>query len=309
MILVPEHEQRVRLVLRNQLQRRLQHGHAGALRADEGASNVESLLRKELIEVVTGYAPRNVDEALADYRGIPVAQCRQLGRQLARAGPFDLPARHTKSLTAIGQHFQRVDVVGGPRTVALEGRLHRMHPAGVVADVSSDRAVAVRRRIRSEDETSTTCALVHLFIDRSGLSADETRSRVGLSDPRQMPGAVDHNGLVDRLTGEARARAARQERRAVLATDGVHGDDVFDRLRKHDADRNLPVVRSIVRVERPVLHVEANVAFDRALEVVLQAATVDRFPFSRSAHRSASAMIGSAGFAAPCVGNTDPSTT
>ena len=123
-----------------------------------------------------------------------------------------------------------------------------------------------------------------------------------------MPGAVDHDGLVDRLTGEARARAARQERRAVLATDGVHGDDVFDRLRKHDADRNLPVVRSIVRVERPVLHVEANVAFDRALEVVLQAATVDRFPFSKSAHRSASAMIGSAGFAAPCVGNTDPST-
>ena len=95
----------------------------------------------------------------------------------------------------------------------------------------------------------------------------------------------------------------------MLTTNLVGGDDVVDGLREDDTDRNLPVVRRVVRIERAVLHVEANVAFDRALEVVLQAATVDRFPFSRSAHRSASAMIGSAGFAAPCVGNTDPSTT
>ena len=52
------------------------------------------------------------------------------------------------------------------------------------------------------------------------------------------------------LAGEARAAAARQDRRAVRAADGDGRDHVVDVARDDDADRHLAIVRGVGRVER-----------------------------------------------------------
>src|SRR5689334_23305766 len=85
-----------------------------------------------------------------------------------------------------------------------------------------------------------------------------------------MSRAVDDDGLVARLPGEARAATARQHRHAVLATDRDGRHDRIDGARHDDADRRVPVVRRIGRVQRARPAVEAHLSVDvlaqRALE-------------------------------------------
>ncbi len=86
---------------------------------------------------------------------------------------------------------------------------------------------------------------------------------------------VDHDRVVDRLAGEARAAAARQDRGAVLVADAVGGDDVVERPRDHHADRRLAVVRGVGRVQRARRGVEPDLALQLAPEVRGERAPVD----------------------------------
>ena len=71
---VAEHQQRAGGGRVDEAHRRLQHGRQGALRADQGAGDVEALLGQQLVEVVAGDAARDVGVALADQLGVAVAQ-------------------------------------------------------------------------------------------------------------------------------------------------------------------------------------------------------------------------------------------
>jgi hypothetical protein len=97
----------------------------------------------------------------------------------------------------------------------------------------------------------------------AGLDAREPTLRVDLEHAVQVLREVDDDGDVDRLAGEARAAAARGDRR-LMVTAGLHRrDDVVDRPREDDADRHLAIVRAGRRVQPAVAVGEPNLALDR----------------------------------------------
>ena len=77
--------------------------------------------------------------------------------------------------------------LGSVQAVAFERGLHRVHAAGVIADVAADRAVTVGRRIGREDHSLRVGLRVHLLVDRAGLGRDEPAGAVWLADPGEVP--------------------------------------------------------------------------------------------------------------------------
>src|SRR5205823_13908243 len=86
----------------------------------------------------------------------------------------------------------------------------------------------------------------------------------------EILGEVDHDGDVAALPGEARTPAARKHGRTVLAAQGDGLDHLLDRLGEHDSDGNLPVVRTVGRVQRAVPAAEPHLALDLAAHVALE---------------------------------------
>ena len=76
------------------------------------------------------------------------------------------------------------------------------------------------------------------------------------------------------LAGERGAAAARQNREAVLARQRERAHHVAFVARDHDAQRDLPVIRSVGGVERERGVVEANLAVDGAAEFALSSHSV-----------------------------------
>ena len=100
---------------------------------------------------------------------------------------------------------------------------------------------------------------------------------------------VDQHRRVAALAGEARAPAAQDDRRPVLAADAVDLDELVHVARDDDADRRHPVVRGVGRVEGAAAGVEADLALDRRRSSAARPATTcDAPPVAcRSPHRGA----------------------
>ena len=243
-----------------QVHGRLEHGHARPLGAGERPRDVEALLRQEVVEVVARDAPRDPRVAPAHEVAVAVGQLLQLRRQ--RVGHACAVGADAQSLAAIGEHLELVHVVGAARPGSVELRHHRAHATGVRADHPAERAVLVCGRIGPERESVFLGALTEPVEHHARLHAREPALRVDVEDAVEVLGEVEHDRDVDRLAREARAAAARHDRRLVLAAGADRGDDVLRRTRKDDADRQLPVVRARARVERPVAGREADLAFD-----------------------------------------------
>jgi hypothetical protein len=124
--------------------------------------------------------------------------------------------------------------------------------------------------------------------DHAGLDARELAGGVDVERPVQVLREVDDDGDVRDLPGEARPAAAREDRRAMLAARGDRREDVVDRLRDHDADRDHPVVRPSGRIERAVARPEANLALELGLQLLAQAGAVD---VDRADRRRAEASV------------------
>ena len=267
-----EHEQGAVLRAVDQVHGRLEHGHAGSLRAGERGGDVEPLLGKEIVEVVAGDPARDVRVPLANQIGVPVGQISQArvdvrvaGRSLADGQPASV----------IQQHLELVDVLGQARAETGELRHDRTDAAGVVPDHPAERAVIVRRRIRPERQLMVALGrLPQVVEDQPGLHARELPFRVEVEDAVQVLREIEHDGDVAALAGEARAAPARKERRFVLPADADSLDDVVERARNDDADRQLAVVRAAGGVERPIARPESHLPLDGAAEVVLEAADV-----------------------------------
>ena len=105
-------------------------------------------------------------------------------------------------------------------------------------------------------------ALAQVVEDDARLHHRSTGRRIEGHDLVQVLGAVDDDGDVAALPGQAGAAAARQERRPKSPALFDGGDDVVDGARDDDADGNLAVVRAVGGVERPVTRVEADLAAD-----------------------------------------------
>jgi hypothetical protein len=93
-----------------------------------------------------------------------------------------------------------------------------------------------------------------------GLDARRPRGRVDLEDARQVAARVEDDRGVAGLAGQARARAAREDRHVVLGAHAQRGHDVVVVAREHDADGHVAVVRRIGGVHRAGAGVEADLA-------------------------------------------------
>src|SRR5581483_5648482 len=78
------------------------------------------------------------------------------------------------------------------------------------------------------------------------------------------------DGGVAALAGEARAPSTRKKRRLVTSASRNRLDDVLDRMRHDDANRDLPVVGSVGGVKRSAAGVEAHVAGYPRAQIALE---------------------------------------
>jgi hypothetical protein len=138
------------------------------------------------------------------------------------------------------------------------------------ADHAAERVVAVRRRVRRERQMMLLGGVAQRVEHAAGLDARALARRVELEDAVQILREIQHDGDVAALSAQARAATARQHRRAMLPARGDRRDDGIDRARDDDADRDLPVVGPVGRVERPAADVEAYFAVDGGEEVTLE---------------------------------------
>ena len=242
---------------------RFEHDRARAFAADKRSRDVESILRKQLVEVVAGDAPRDFREAGAHEVRVCVADLSEPRVDLgfAAGGAPDvvvsrLADAHARAV--VQKHVEPFDVVDGlPRH-------QRMHAAGVVADHSAERAMRVRRGIRAERELVLLGLGAEIVEHDAGLDARELANGIELDHTIHVLREVEDDGDVAALAGQARPAAARENRRTELARQGHGRDHVIGAFRNDDADRNLPVVRRIGRVERARAVVETNLSFDLA---------------------------------------------
>src|SRR6185437_4740736 len=91
--------------------------------------------------------------------------------------------------------------------------------------------------------------------------------RVKIDQLVQMLREIEDNRNVAALASQAGASPAREQRRAKTAALFHCHENVFHRLRDHNTDRYLAIVRPIRRVERATAVVEPDLAFNPALQL------------------------------------------
>jgi len=142
-----------------------------------------------------------------------------------------------------------------------------MHPARVVAEHAAERAVIVGRRIGTERQAVRLRGIAQGIEDDAGLDAGKPPHRIHVEDTVVILRHVDDDGLVAALAGEAGAAAARQHRRAMPPAH-LNGCDYIVRVTRDDhADRDLPIIGAVRRIQRAAAGIETHFAGNRAAKV------------------------------------------
>ena len=195
---------------------------AGAFGADEGAGDMEAILGQKKIQVVAGDAARNVRESAGGRDRRRWRRCSAVwSRFLPRRPPASRDALefcagrradfHADAV--VGEDFQSLDVV-----VGLAGH-DGMHAAGVVADHAAESAAVVSGGVGSEGEVVFFGGGAKTVEHDSGLYAGDAAGGIDFENPRHVFGEIENDGDVAALSGERRAAAAAEQRRAELAAE------------------------------------------------------------------------------------------
>ena len=228
-----------------------QDSDAGALRADQRASDMEAVLRQKVVEVVAGDATWDVRELLANERGVLVTEVAQLGVEFAFAPTLLNDALEFalgggadgEAGAVVEQDVELFDVFAG---FAAE---HGVRTAGVVADHAADRAVLVRGRVGGEGERVLLRGGAQVIVDDAGVDPGVLLFWVELFDGVEVLGKVEDDGRVGGLAGERGAGATAEEGHVVLAAGSNGGDHVVEGFGDDDAHGDLAVVREVGGVE------------------------------------------------------------
>ena len=248
---IAEHHQCPRPRAVDETDRRLEHGHARALAADERARDVEPLFRQQPRQVVARDATRDLRIFAPNRAGMLVDQRAQLRVNVAAAASVGHNARallvgrraDAQARAVVQQDVELLDVL-----VCLAGH-QRVNAARVVADHPAQRAVIVCGRIGRERQVITLGGVPQTIENNARLHARPPRVRIEGDDAVHVLRTVDDDRDVATLAGEAGAAAASDDRRAVTAADAHGRDDVIGVAREDDAQRHLAVIRSVRRVQ------------------------------------------------------------
>src|SRR4051812_5303692 len=260
---VAEDEQRARGWAVDQTHLRPQDRSHRSLGADDGARDVEALLRQQLVQVVAGDASRDVHVARPYLIGIPVTQIPQLLVDLTLPAAFlDYLIGFFLGVAADG-HAGSVmqDDVKLVYVVRGSPRHHGVDAAGVVADHAPEGSPAVGGGVRSEGEVVLGLGPVgEVVADHARLHPGVALVGVYLQDLTHILGGVDDYGDVGRLPGEARAAPARHDGCAVPIADLDGRHHVVFVAWDHHPEGRLAVVGGVVGVDGPRSRVEAHLA-------------------------------------------------
>jgi hypothetical protein len=152
---------------------RLEDGDARRFRPDERASDLEAVLREELVEVVARDPARDLRIPRADV--VCVRRCELPQPRGGRVRHARAARPDAQPLTAVREHLELDDVVRHPRPRPVELRLHRVAATGVVAEHAAERAVGVRGRIGPEREA--------VLLGRRPAQMVEHAARLDAGDP------------------------------------------------------------------------------------------------------------------------------
>ena len=166
--------------------------------------------------------------------------------------------------TVIGEHIQFEYVL-----VGLAGH-QRVHATGVVADHSSQRAMCMRRWIRTKRQVVPLGRGAQFVENNARLYAGILLAMVQLENLVAVLGKIKDDGEVAALTAKTGAAASREHRRPMHPTEPHGRNCIFDISRNNDPNRNLAVVRSVGGVECTISIAEANLSFDDVTERLLQ---------------------------------------
>ncbi len=254
----------------DQFQLGFEVGYARRFRPRERPRDVEPPFRQEVVQVVAGDAPRDLRIALADERFIPVTQVPQPAIDF-RSRPisgdnrvqFVLTGRaDPKALTAVGEHLERDQVIGGPRARAVELRVHGVNATRVVGDHPPEGVPRMGRGIGSEGQPVRSGGVAERIEDGAGQNTRSPTVRIDPDHRVQVLREIHDDGRVHRLPGERRASAPRGDRHPELAAGGDRLHDILDRPGDDHADRRKPVVGRVVGVEAAISVIETYLPLD-----------------------------------------------
>ncbi|MNX88355.1 hypothetical protein D3C86_1203230 [compost metagenome] len=265
---VADNQEAPRRRARHQAQLGREDRDAGALGPDQRAGHVEAVLRQQLVEAVPADPARDLGEALADERGVAIAQRDQFAVDLGPGAAFGedpgevllagLADRQAQPV--VGQDVEGLDVLGGP-----PGH-DRVDAARVVADHPAEGAVGVGGRVGPEGEPVTLGGIPQVVQDDPGLHVRAPGGGVQREQAVHVLREVDHDRHVAALAREAGAAAAPDHGHAEAPAEreGLH--HVLDVAGDDEPDGHLAIVRRVGGIERTAAVVEAHLAFDLLAE-------------------------------------------
>ena len=150
----------------------------------------------------------------------------------------------------------------------------RVRASGVRGDVAADGRDALARRIRGEEQTDVARRRGDREVRHAGLDHRDPRDRIDRNDPPHACRRYDDRvGAGDRPAGETRARAARDDARALGARRAHDLSDFLGRARENDRGRRAAIEPGVVFPHEEIL---------RTPEDVLVATDLDEAPHQRA---------------------------
>ncbi len=263
-IRVADDQQRAMLGAVHQPRCGAENDDARAFRPDQRARHIETVFREQLIEVVTGHAPRDSRVPLPHQRRVAIAQIAQLPVNNAALTSFGNDSREFIIARAANAHAAALVCKDVEFLDVIDGFTchHRVHAARVVADHAADRAVLMRRRIGSERELVFFSGVIQVIPDDTRLNARDLRLGIERKQSVQVFGKVDNDGDVAGLPGEAGTAAPSEDGHPAAAALFDSRNHIIDGSGNHHADWRLAVNRKIGGVQRARARVKANFAFN-----------------------------------------------
>ena len=239
-----------------------EHGDARTFAADDCSRHMETVFRKELIEVIAGDAPGNIRISRANERGVLIANRSELGVDSpAATAPSDEGTQfcfrrraNVQFRAIVEQNAKLFDIIN--RLAGEQG----MSPARIVPYHSAQRASAVGGRIRTKCQMVNFGALAQAVQHDPRLNARNSGARIELQNLVHVFGEIQNNRDIAALAGKARASPTRQNRSAIFSACGYGCDHIIVVSRNHQADGNLTIVGSVCGVERATAAVEAHLS-------------------------------------------------
>jgi len=137
-----------------------------------------------------------------------------------------------------------------------------MNAARVIADHPAERIVIVRGRIGAERQPVFFRGVTQPIEYYSRLNPGAFFLRIHFQNAIEILREIEDYGCVAALSGEACTATSRKNRGVIVAAQSDSANDVVDCSRNYNADRNLPVIRTVRRIERAAPGIKAYFSFD-----------------------------------------------